>query len=93
MTMEATAGKNPVSHVGKLYNIAADRMAADIAAQDGVEEAYVYLVSRIGAPLDEPQIRSASIYGKINEKKIEQAIDYWLEHIPDLTEDFVKGKI
>ena len=93
MTMEATAGKNPVSHVGKLYNIAADRMAADIAAQDGVEEAYVYLVSRIGAPLDEPQIKSASIYGKINEKRIEQAIDYWLEHIPDITEDFVKGKI
>jgi len=42
MTMEATAGKNPVSHVGKLYNIAANRMAAEISAFDGVEEAYVY---------------------------------------------------
>jgi len=60
---------------------------------DGVEEAYVYLVSRIGAPLEEPQIKSASIYGKINEKKIEAVIDYWLEHIPDITEDFVKGKL
>jgi len=93
MTMEATAGKNPVSHVGKLYNIVAGRMAADIAAFDGVEEAYVYLVSRIGAPLEEPQIKSASIYGKIDEKKIEQTIDYWLEHIPDVTEEFVKGRI
>jgi S-adenosylmethionine synthetase len=93
MTMEATAGKNPVSHVGKLYNIAANKMAADIAAFEGVEEAYVYLVSRIGAPLEEPQIKSASIYGKVDEKKIEQAIDYWLEHMADITEGFVKGKI
>jgi S-adenosylmethionine synthetase len=93
MTMEATAGKNPVSHVGKLYNIVAGRMAADIAAFDGVEEAYVYLVSRIGAPLEEPQIKSAMIYGKANGKKVEQAVDYWLDHMPDVTEDFVKGKI
>lgn len=93
MTMEATAGKNPVSHVGKLYNIAANRMAAEIAAFDGVEEAYVYLVSRIGASLEDPQIKSASIYGKANEKKIEAVIDYWLEHIPDITEDFVKGRL
>jgi S-adenosylmethionine synthetase len=93
MTMEATAGKNPVSHVGKLYNIAAERAAGDIARLDGVEEAYVYLVSRIGAPLDEPQIKAASIYGKIDEKKIEEAIDYWLGQIPDMAEEFVKGKL
>jgi S-adenosylmethionine synthetase len=93
MTMEATAGKNPVSHVGKLYNIAAGKAAADIAGLEGVEEAYVYLVSRIGSPLEEPQIKSAAIFGKIDEKKIEYAIDYWLEHIPDITEDFVKGRI
>lgn len=93
MTMEATAGKNPVSHVGKVYNIVANRAAADLARLEGVEEAYVYLVSRIGAPLDEPQIKAASIYGKINEKKIESVIDYWLEQIPNVAEDFVKGKI
>ncbi len=93
MTMEATAGKNPVSHVGKLYNIVANKAAGDIARLDGVEEAYVYLVSRIGAPLDEPQIKSASIYGKVSEKKVEEAIDYWLEEIPHITEEFVKGKL
>ncbi len=59
MTLEASAGKNPVSHVGKLYNIVAGKAAADIARLDGVEEAYVYLVSSIGAPLDKPQIKSA----------------------------------
>lgn len=93
MTMEAIAGKNPVSHVGKLYNIIANKAVEDIAKLDGVEEAYVYLVSRIGAPLDEPQIKAASIHGKINEKKIEETIDYWLKEIPHVTEDFVKGKL
>ncbi len=93
MTMEATAGKNPVSHVGKLYNIIANKAAEDIARLDGVEEAYVYLVSRIGAPLDEPQIKAASVYGKVDEKKIGETIDYWLGEIPHVTEDFVKGKL
>jgi S-adenosylmethionine synthetase len=93
MTMEASAGKNPVSHVGKLYNIVANRAAAEIAQIEGVEEAYVYLVSRIGAPIDDPQIKSASIYGKVHAKKIEDIIDYWLEHIPDITGDFLEGKL
>jgi S-adenosylmethionine synthetase len=93
MTMEATAGKNPVSHVGKIYNVVADRAARDIAMLDGVEEAYVYLVSRIGAPLDEPQVKAARIYGDARARKVEGIIDYWLESIPRLAEDFIKGKI
>ncbi len=93
MTLEASSGKNPVSHVGKLYNIVAGKAAADIASLDGVKEAYVYLVSSIGAPLELPQIKSAGIYGRIDEKKIEEIIDYWLEHIPDITGDFVAGKL
>ena len=64
MTMEAHAGKNPVNHVGKIYNIIAIRAAQDIAKLDGVEDAYVFLVSRIGAPLDKPQIKAATIYGE-----------------------------
>lgn len=93
MTLEASSGKNPVSHVGKLYNIAAKKAAEDIARFDGVEEAYVYLVSKIGAPIEEPQIKSAGIYGKINEKKVEAIIDHWLEHMPDITKDFIDGKL
>lgn len=57
MNMEAAAGKNPVSHVGKLYNITAQRICAalvnDLAE---VAEAYCYLVSRIGTPVQQPQI-------------------------------------
>lgn len=56
MTMEAAAGKNPITHVGKLYNLAAGRIAQALVQElDGVREAYCYLVSRIGQRIDEPQ--------------------------------------
>lgn len=57
MSLEASAGKNPVSHTGKLYNLLAPRIAAQITDElEGVEEAYCYLLSRIGAPVSEPQL-------------------------------------
>jgi S-adenosylmethionine synthetase len=56
MTLEAYAGKNPATHVGKLLSLAADRAARDCAALEGVRAAECVLVSRIGAPVSEPQI-------------------------------------
>jgi S-adenosylmethionine synthetase len=57
MNMEAAAGKNPVTHVGKLYNVAAQRITAAIVKELAeVEEAYCYLVSSIGRPILQPQL-------------------------------------
>jgi S-adenosylmethionine synthetase len=57
MSLEAAAGKNPVTHVGKLYNVIATRAAqAIVDGVPGVTEAYCYLVSRIGAPISKPQL-------------------------------------
>ncbi|MGA8006263.1 MAG: methionine adenosyltransferase [Burkholderiales bacterium] len=57
MSLEAAAGKNPVTHVGKLYNLLANRIARALVAEvGGVREAYCYLVSRIGRPITEPQL-------------------------------------
>lgn len=56
MNMEAAAGKNPVTHVGKIYNVAARRMAERIVTNiPAVEEAYCFLVSQIGCPVQQPQ--------------------------------------
>jgi S-adenosylmethionine synthetase len=55
MSLEAAAGKNPVSHTGKLYNLLADRIARALAGGlPGVEEAHCFLLSRIGSPVNEP---------------------------------------
>lgn len=56
MTMEATAGKNPVTHVGKLYNVAATLIADALVQQvPGVAAAECYLVSAIGSPVNQPR--------------------------------------
>ena len=55
MTMESVAGKNPVSHVGKLYNIAAGLIAARIAeALPELGAVQCHLASQIGRPIQEP---------------------------------------
>jgi S-adenosylmethionine synthetase len=55
MSLEAAAGKNPVTHVGKLYNVMAHRVAHAIVAEvPEVQEAYCYLLSRIGHPITDP---------------------------------------
>ena len=59
---EAAAGKNPVSHVGKIYNILAHRLAQEICEElDGVREAHVLLLSRIGTPIDRPRMAAAQL--------------------------------
>lgn len=61
-TMESVAGKNAVSHVGKLYNPAAALVAQRVVDElAGVTEAYCLLVSRIGSPISEPQLASVRL--------------------------------
>jgi S-adenosylmethionine synthetase len=57
MTLEAPAARNPMTHVGKLYNVAASRLAAAVVAEvPEIVEAECHLVSEIGAPIDEPKL-------------------------------------
>ncbi len=64
-SLEAAAGKNPVSHVGKIYNLMALLIAQDIVARvPAAREASVYILSQIGHPLDEPLMATASVHAK-----------------------------
>ena len=61
MSLEAAAGKNPVTHVGKLYNVMASRVAQAVATEvQGVEEAFCYLPPYVG--LGSPQSKAAACY-------------------------------
>jgi S-adenosylmethionine synthetase len=53
MNMEGASGKNPVYHVGKLYNLAASRLAHRLHEETG-GHAEVHMVSATGEPLDQP---------------------------------------
>ena len=62
MGTEAAAGKNPVSHVGKIYNVLAHKIAREIHERiEGIEEVSVLLLSRIGTPIDRPQVSTAQV--------------------------------
>lgn len=62
MTMESVAGKNAVTHVGKLYNLAAGLIAERVISElPGVSEAQCLLVSTIGRPISEPQLTTVRV--------------------------------
>ena len=62
MGVEAAAGKNPVSHVGKIYTFLTHRLATQIhQSVPGVSGVYVWLGSRIGAPIDQPAVAVAQL--------------------------------
>jgi S-adenosylmethionine synthetase len=67
MSLEAAAGKNPVSHIGKIYNVVANIIANRVVKEvEGVEEAYCYMVSQIGKPINEPQVCDVKVRKKGN---------------------------
>jgi S-adenosylmethionine synthetase len=57
MSLEAAAGKNPVSHVGKLYNVLATQIAeALVSTFQEVADARCLIVSKIGALVSTPAL-------------------------------------
>jgi S-adenosylmethionine synthetase len=61
-SFEAACGKNPISHVGKVYNVLALLAARDIVEKvPDAKEAVVYILSQIGHPLDQPLVASALV--------------------------------
>jgi len=97
---EAAAGKNPISHVGKIYNLLTHRMARQVYDQvAGIEEVYIWLLSQIGKPIDQPAIASAQVVMERGncfedvEKSITEVIDFELENIDKFCMDLAKGKI
>ncbi len=61
-TTEAAAGKNPVSHVGKIYNLLSHEIAERVYLEvEGLREVTVYLCSQIGQPIDQPLVAAAQV--------------------------------
>jgi S-adenosylmethionine synthetase len=55
-TMEAWAGKNVKTHIGKIYSFASLSLAKAVVENvDEVTEAFITLVGKIGSPVHEPQ--------------------------------------
>lgn len=97
---EAAAGKNPVSHVGKIYNVLTHRIARRIYHKvDGLEEVYIWLLSQIGKPIDEPAIAGAQVIMKTGNRfedvrrEVEEVMNFELENIDMFCKELAEGKI
>lgn len=99
MSLEATAGKNPVNHVGKIYNVAASIIANRVHHEvKGVREVYVKLLSQIGRPIDQPLIADVKIVPETNElpsyvvSDIRGIVNDELSRITRLTDLILRGE-
>lgn len=100
MSLEATAGKNPVNHVGKIYNVLANQIANKVYREvGGIREVYMKILSQIGRPIDQPMVADAQL---ILEKgtplrhvraEVRGIVDEELANIKQITDEVIEGKI
>lgn len=103
MSMEATSGKNPITHVGKIYNVLSRFIANDIAKKVKADaEIHVRLLSQIGHPITDPLNANIDIITpnaadspklpKWKDEAYSIASD-WLDNIDKVSDQIISGKI
>jgi len=100
MSMEASSGKNPINHVGKIYNILANMIARKISEDvEGVQEVYVRILSQIGKPINEPKALSIQLIPQkgYDVQKIERPAkniaEDLLGRVGKITDMVIEGKV
>jgi S-adenosylmethionine synthetase len=99
MASEAAAGKNPVSHVGKIYNLLSYRLANRIYSEvSGFKEVYVWLLSTIGDPINLPSALSVQLIPRSGISKehyveVEEVIDSEFSKLPVFIKELADGTL
>ena len=100
MILEATAGKNPVSHVGKIYNVLAREIAETLVAEESnITAAQCILMGQIGLPITEPALLHIKLATRDGipvaqfERRVDEIARAQLGRAPELIEDFIAGTI
>ena len=99
-SLEAPCGKNPISHVGKIYNALALDTCRDIVNRVAeVKEVTMQILSQIGHPVDRPLVcntlvRSRSgVLSEEMRQAVRSVIDEHLEQITDVRAKIRSGEI
>jgi len=100
MSLEAAAGKNPVNHVGKIYNVMAQSVADRVRTEvKGIEEVYVKILSQIGRPINEPFMSGIQLVlekgytvGNVS-SEIKAVIREELTNVTQVTEKILSGEV
>lgn len=99
MSLEAVAGKNPVCHVGKIYNVLAHEIANELAAAShGMADVTVQMLSDIGAPVNRPRLVAVSlawpesVHEALTDAQVSLMVQARLDTIPALTARLAQGE-
>jgi len=100
MSMEATSGKNPVNHIGKIYNLLSTEIATAVAEEvDGIRQLQLRLLSQIGRPIDHPHVADAKVITEEGVElaeirgEIEATMDEELADVTDITRRVVEDEL
>jgi S-adenosylmethionine synthetase len=100
MILEAVAGKNPVTHVGKIYNVLAREIAETLVAKEPhITAAQCLLMGQIGAPVTEPALLHIKLATRDEtpiaqfERRVEEMARTRLARTAELVDDFIAGTI
>ncbi|MDZ7850556.1 MAG: methionine adenosyltransferase [Halodesulfurarchaeum sp.] len=100
MSMEATSGKNPVNHIGKIYNLLSTEIAAEVVSEvSGIRDLRVRLLSQIGSPIDDPHVADLHVVTESDvdlsdvEPEIRAIVDEQLASVEDLTQAVIRGEL
>jgi S-adenosylmethionine synthetase len=95
---EATAGKNPAAHAGKVYSVLSHRLAHLIHARcPALIEVYVHMVVRIGEPVDRPWtgvqvlLPAGAALGDV-EREIRRVAEAELARLPAFRAELIRGE-
>ena len=100
MSMEATSGKNPVNHIGKIYNVLSTHIAETVTDEvDGIRDLQIRLLSQIGRPIDEPHVADAQIVTEPGvdlaaiEDDVVAIVDAELADVTSVTRRVIDGEV
>jgi len=103
MSLEAVCGKNPINHVGKIYNVLSTEIAREIVkrGEGDIIEAHIKLLSQIGRPITDPWVNSIELIPADNvnfpsiEKVAKEVSEEFLskEYLIDLRKRLIAGKV
>ncbi|EMA38759.1 methionine adenosyltransferase [Halobiforma nitratireducens] len=100
MSMEATSGKNPVNHIGKIYNLLSTEIAESVVAEvDGIRDLRVRLLSQIGRPIDQPHVADVHVVTEDGvtiedvEADVEAIVDRELGDVTEITRRVIDGEL
>ncbi|MCL2712663.1 MAG: methionine adenosyltransferase [Methanomassiliicoccaceae archaeon] len=100
MSMEATSGKNPITHIGKIYNVMSKIIAEDVSKKIPADvEVRVRLLSQIGKPVSHPLNANVQLVTKDQskiakwKKEAEVIVENWLDNVDKVSEMIIEGKV